>query len=351
MKIEFITDGDIYTKYESIIPKDKNQFKISSNNQKIKGVNNYLLCVEIDGKTIGCAKILSDIREKIKNKLIIDHNKYFLLTDEPTKVYLRKLYPLVCEFETKLRKLVYLALFDLDEPAQKMVLNKIKNTSEFKKIKEIPNSNFLEKLTLGEMFSFLFENSDFLQKANQSIGEQLSKRFKNSSKADIISLIEGIEETTIWKKLFSENFEDSILTNHYEEVFTLRNAVMHFHCITYNEYKNAICLLNKLNKDLDIQLSKGIVLENNSQNLTVVSNNSQYMLSALVSILMDASFIIPTISAGLNTYKEFLNTLKTTNQSKLETNLSGLINLIQYLFSDSVNADNTIESSNEELTK
>ena len=187
MKIEFITDSNIK---DNIIRNGKNKLKVTSSSQKIKNSNNYLIYFEAEGNSLICAKVLSDVREKLKSKFELDKTKYYLLTDEPTIKFLKKLYPQVCEFETKLRKLLYIAFFDLEKPAEKLVLDKFKGVSVFKKNKEIPKSNFLENSTLGELFYFLFENGDFLQKANQSINEELSKRFKNASKADIISLIE-----------------------------------------------------------------------------------------------------------------------------------------------------------------
>ena len=116
---------------------------------------------------------------------------------------------------------------------------------------------------------------------------------------------------------------------------------MHFHSITYNDYNNANTLLDKLNKDLDIQLSKGLVLESNSQNLAVVSNNTQYIFSSLSNLLSVAKPILPTILpiilSGLNSHKEPFNTAQITDLYKNETNILTIVDLMQFLLTHMAN--------------
>lgn len=60
---------------------------------------------------------------------------------------------------------------------------------------------------------------------------------------------------------------------------------MHFHFMPYKRYKKAYSLLSKINVALDLQIAKDIVLENTPSNVGVISNSTQFNLSALSSIL------------------------------------------------------------------
>lgn len=288
MKLEYIIEGKEYQKHlTSIIPKQKKEIKISKKNTKIQGNNNYLLTIEAMSSPIACAEILSFIAEKIKEVFTKEAVKYYILTDEASIAFCYRLYPLVCEFETKLRKFVYVALFDLDESAKDLTISKIKKSAgkEFSNIAEIPTTNFLEKITLGNLFDFLFDNNEFTTEAKTKTNNIVNDIGRTVTKQELIAIIEKIDEKTIWNKLFQSNFGDFTLPNFHRDIFTYRNDVMHFHTITYKNYKKAFSLLKKLNKELDVQIDKGIVLENTTDNVEAVSNNSQYWLTALDSII------------------------------------------------------------------
>ena len=71
--------------------------------------------------------------------------------------------------------------------------------------------------------------------------------------------------------LFSNNFSDFSLPEVHRDIFSLRNDVMHFHNVTYETYRKALILFKKINTELDVQLDKGIVLENKSENVELIS--------------------------------------------------------------------------------
>ncbi len=72
---------------------------------------------------------------------------------------------------------------------------------------------------------------------------------------------------------------------------------MHFHFISYEQYAKALKLLRETNNNLDTQLAKGIVLENNEDNVALVSNNYQYTFKALSTL----AETIQTINERLST--------------------------------------------------
>ena len=304
MKIEYIIEGDAYKKaIKSIVPKEQKGIKITTRNNKISGVNNYVLCISCERDNLNTAKVLSEISSSLTPKIESIGTKFYMLSDEPSSYFAKKLYPLVCEFETKLRKLIYIALFDLDEQANTVVLDKLR--ANLKKsigdVKDVPKTNFLEKATLGDLFFFLFDNSEFINEAKSKTNTIVNDIERYATKAELIERISQIEEKTIWNKLFAKNFPDFNLPLVYRKLFTLRNDTMHFHTITYDKFENAKKLFQKTNLELDEQISKGIVLESTPENVEIISNNKQYGLSKLSSLFKTLYDLQPRIDyAGLS---------------------------------------------------
>ena len=126
-----------------------------------------------------------------------------------------------------------------------------------------------------------------------------------------------IEEKTLWNELFAPVFKNFSLPTNQNELFDIRNDVMHFHFISYEQYKRSLRLLKEINKELDAQLEKGIVLENNDDNAVLVSNNYQYTFKAISAMaetiraineqlsLISMSSIVPIVGA-LNALKQDL---------------------------------------------
>ena len=302
MKIEFIVEGDNYQQFtQGIVPVAKEGVTFFSENKKIAGANNFLLSVWTFETNMTSAKMLSEFSEQIKGKFIENQIKFYMLEDGPSTVFVTKLYPLVCEFETKLRKFVYLTLFDLDEPATQIAVTKIKTTTkELKSITNIPSNNFLENITLGNLFDFLFDNNEFTEEAKKKTSTITNDIGRTATKAELIAIIDAIEEKTIWNTLFAKTFPDFSLPRVYRELFPLRNDVMHFHSVTYKTYRKALNLFKNINKELDAQIEKGVVLENTAENAELIS--SQYFNTVLSELrdsinILKSNFDVGTMSA------------------------------------------------------
>ena len=95
-------------------------------------------------------------------------------------------------------------MFDLDEAAQKMTTHKIKTViQKLSKTEKIPQSNFLEELTLGEVFNLLFDNREFLDSAKNETKQIENTLSRKATKRELIAIIEKIEEKTLWNELFA----------------------------------------------------------------------------------------------------------------------------------------------------
>lgn len=330
MRIEFVIEGDKYQELiKDIVPIEKEKIKFFSESKKIAGVNNHLVSVQAVGTVMTSAKLLSQIAEQIKSKLIDNKVKFYMLVDEPSAAFVQKLYPLVCEFETKLRKFVYITLFDLDDTASQLALNKFKAVSnkEFKARTTIPNNNFLEKLTLGELFYFLFDNNEFITEAKSKTTSITNDIDRTATKAELIAIIDAIEEKTVWKMLFSKNFSDFSLPEVHRDIFSLRNDVMHFHNVTYETYRKALILFKKINTELDVQLDKGIVLENKSENVELIS--LQYFNAILTGLRESINVIRSNFDA--EKFLAIRELVKSMQSIKYDAEIETMISFAKFL--------------------
>ena len=341
MRIEYIIEGDKYKELiQGIIPITKDGVTLFSENKKIAGANNFLLSVWTFESNMTSAKILSEFSEQIKTKFVDNQIKFYMLEDGPSTLFVTKLYPLVCEFETKLRKFVYLTLFDLDEPATHLAVTKIKTTTkELKSITNIPSSNFLENITLGNLFDFLFDNNEFTEEAKKKTNAITNDIGRTATKAELIAIIDTIEEKTIWNTLFSKAFPDFSLPSVYRELFPLRNDVMHFHNVTYKTYRKALNLFKKTNKELDAQLEKGVVLENTAENAELIS--SQYF-NTVLSGLRDSLGILKS-SFDAETMSAVREILKSMQMIKYDAELDALTSFMKAFRDNLPKKDSTID--------
>lgn len=348
MKIEYIINGNNLSCIKSKIPKEVASIKVKYKHQKISGNDNFLLTVSCEGSPVACAKVLSEMVEEITSELASRNVKNYLITDEASRTFFYRLYPLVCQFETKLRRLVYVALFDLDDEAKKLVVDKIKKSANdsLAKISDVPTKNFLEEMTMSHLFNFLFGNRDYIENAKNEIGRIYGDNKRTVTKKELIDKLSAIEEKTVWSELFSKSFYPLDLPSVFKEVFDYRNDTMHFHFMPYKRYKKAYSLLSKTNTALDLQIAKDIVLENTPSNVGVISNSTQFNLSAINSILKTIAAIpLQSIldSIEYNKIITQLNVLKT-----FTPNFDALSNIIQAAKLSNLISGNTLLNLSQE---
>lgn len=180
-----------------------------------------------DGNGEATAKKLSGLNDQIVSRC-----KVLTLTNECAKYFTGRLYPLVSDFECKLRKLLYLASADNpDNPVNK-------------------NIKGLEAKDFGELFEILFVDIDFFNAVKAGIKNRDKKEF---TKADVLSYIDSFEENTNWDKLLSKSAAPTF-RRRFMDVKRYRNDVMHMHYISLGQYTEAKQLFNAVNKELDTML-------------------------------------------------------------------------------------------------
>ena len=275
MIIEYFIDKEEYKKHlKEINFTASNNVHISKRSWQQKGKENYLLRLtsKVEGRK--GAKALCEVNARVLGMLNEKQCVFRLLINQASQYYVKELYPLVCEFETKLRKFIQSVLFDLNEKAEVEVCKKLKKADIIKEEKQTAlNCNFLEYAELGDIMEFLFAN-DELYKEVDGYKKKEENRFK--TREELIEFIKNSEKKTIWDEFFAKDFSDSILPKRLQEIKDFRNDVMHFHEIDDEHYEKAKGILQEGIADLDKQIKKGIVIEITEAKVATLSNNPSY---------------------------------------------------------------------------
>lgn len=280
MIIEYISNVNTYKeKLKALVLPESVDHSVRKN----KGQDNYILKLKTDGNSIKDAKVLSDARDMVERLLQKEKVVFKMLSNGASQLLVKELYPLMCEYETKLRKFIHFALFDISEAAKDSVIAQLKKAHIEIKDKDI-NFDFLEYAEIGDIVIFLFANDDLY-----SDFDKYKKDHRFSTRQELIEYIQNSEKKTIWEQFFAEAFEDSILPTTIWEIKNYRNDVMHFHNISYDDYEKALELVKKGIKDLDKQIKKGIVLEESEENVATLSANPSYSGGLIYSnpVLLD----------------------------------------------------------------
>lgn len=188
----------------------------------------WILTFSCSNENENNAKKLSNV-----NNYITDNYHPIILSSGCSSYYNRKLYPCFNEFERKLRKLLYL----------KSALSQ--NSKDAETIKDLESKDF------GEIFTLLFSDVQFVQNVRKSVNDK-SWQF---TKAEILSTLDNIQETTVWDRLIGEN-SVPLLRSDFIKVKAFRNDVMHAHSMDTSTYKSALNLIKTINNQLDTEIGK-----------------------------------------------------------------------------------------------
>ena len=111
----------------------------------VKKSNFWIVVFRVNGENKENALILSKI-----NKDVIKNYNVITLVNESAFYYNKKLYPLINEFERKLRKILYLA-------------SKLSNESS-----DSETIHDIEEMDFGKLFELLFTDDEFIQNVKET---------------------------------------------------------------------------------------------------------------------------------------------------------------------------------------
>lgn len=190
-----------------------------------------------DGENEEIAKQLSEVDKYIQSTFHVT-----ILEDGCSAYFNKRLYPLVSEFEYKLRKLLYLtSAINHDEKSAENITN-------------------LDSQDLGQIFSLLFIDTNFFNKTKEEINKRNRDVF---SKADVIDVIKSLEENPLWDKLLGKGTVPT-LRGRFNKVREYRNDIMHFHHVNWKRFKEIQALYKTINDELDKAVHNVEVTESKS---------------------------------------------------------------------------------------
>ena len=162
------------------------------------------------------------------NKEICEKFNPTILINGCSAYFNKSLFPLINEFERKLRKLLYLA-------------------SSLKENKDLNNDiTNLESKDLGSIFDSLFADDAF----SRNVKEKINKMTWKFTRDEVLCEIRCLEENVLWDSWLGKNCAETLRKN-FDSVREHRNHVMHAHNIDYAQFQSARKLFNDINKELD----------------------------------------------------------------------------------------------------
>ena len=188
----------------------------------------------VEGRGEDSARKLSDVHDKVTE---------FgpkVLTCESSQYFNKTLFPLVNDFECKLRKLIYLADAVSD-----------KNSN---------NIGELEKKDFGKIFDLLFIDEGFIEKLKARVTASKGSKYEGKSrytKSEILKFLNDTAEDTLWDKIFDE-YDVPTLKKRFRDIQTYRNDVMHAHNIGKKAFGEIRYLFKKVNDEIDKAIGKRI---------------------------------------------------------------------------------------------
>ena len=230
--------------------------KITKEIIEIENSECWTLLISVVGEGKEAAKILDPL-----NRQVCEKYKPTVLTNECSAYFNKALYPIVNEFERKLRKLLYLASsLQGDEKSQKVIVR-------------------LEEQELGSIFETLFSDATFVKKAKETVTKTLSWQF---TRVELMDAINKLDENKLWTTLLGDDCAKTLCKS-FSELRNYRNDVMHAHNIDYERFNKAQKLFKKVNIELDSAIGTLIGAKEENAEVTPVDFNNT-LSSALTAM-------------------------------------------------------------------
>ncbi|MCM1168136.1 MAG: hypothetical protein NC299_15725 [Lachnospiraceae bacterium] len=257
----------------------------------IKGTDLWTIRCSAEGANESSAKKLSDVHSNI----IRFSPK--VLTCESSQYFNNSLYPLINQFERKLRKLVYLA--------DAISGNEKNNIGE------------LEKKDFGEIFDMLFIDENFINTLKSRVNAGKGSVYEGKSryaKSEILDFLNATTENTLWDIIFDID-DVPTLKRRFRDIQTYRNYIMHAHNIDKKSYGKIKYLFNKVNGEID----KAIGRRMNDSKKECITPGINIAISSALQRFAD-------ISANIRSGLESLETITATLDGLLHPSFIDYIN-------------------------
>lgn len=295
--------------------------KVSSSNSMLNE-NYYIVTATIDSESKEAAFVLSSL-----NKKICESINCTVLTNGSASYFNKVLFPLINDFERKLRKLLY-------------------STSAIKTdVKGRDTIADLEAKDFGQLFDILFKDNDYQKRIIAFVNSKNGKGWRGYSQ-ELLSFLKEEEEDLLWDRLL-ENKVPSLRKN-FSDLRNKRNDVMHAHNIDKEGFLYSLRLFKAANREIDI------AIESLEDGALVPDSYNQEIEAALVENTLNN--IIDTNSDNVGGIKidpqtAMLKELAAKQQLRMLENRLRRLNIDKYLeyMSKIANYHKTIEDATTEL--
>ena len=223
----------------------------------VENADCWILTLKTQETSAHAAELLSDLHDHI-----VENYEPIVITNECSAYYNQVLFPLFNDFERQLRKLLYL----------KSALNQTEGNETI-----IRN---LEEQDLGSIFEMLFTDTDFINSAKQQINEKSWKY----TKEEILQILNGIPENTLWGQLIGADCVPTLRKN-FSEIRKFRNDTMHAHNMSSAAFKKAEELIRSVNREIDSEISS-VIGRTEKQNQTEEDRRFNSRLAAALNTLL-----------------------------------------------------------------
>ncbi len=222
--------------------------------EPVQNSNKMIVQFSLDGKSLPLARFMDKINDLVQNAFQLT-----VLINESSARFNLELYPLINEFERKLRTMLYL------------------------KCAGNPDSDVVDKLesmTFEKIYELLFTDKDFVNQMKQITHD---KTGRISSQAYYLREIGKIEEHTKWDKIVNSANLDFIKEN-FLTIIDYRNDVMHAHNISYEMFHKAKQMFTFSIVDLEKEIR---ILIESSEYREISQNEMRNLLENLTSDIPD----------------------------------------------------------------
>lgn len=221
--------------------------------------NHFIVSIELKGESEITAKALSDINERIVNFITL-----IVLSNGPAAYFNKVLFPLVNDFERKLRKLLYAA--SALKPSEKDVIGNLENKD------------------FGRIFDALFLDNDYLNRVKAFVvGNKKNGEIWSGYSYELHGFLSNETENPLWDRLLPGQVPT--LRKQFSQIRLKRNDIMHAHNISKSEYISIRKLFNTVNQELDYSIEKladGALIPNSYNQeiedaIFLVTENGEYL--------------------------------------------------------------------------
>lgn len=279
MKVVFIVKGrEAKSKAEECAKDFSDALKLKVDHF---GEELYVIAATAAADGLEGAEILSGFLDSVVKKLGGVKKKIKpirILCDDASAMFGRLLYPALCEFETRLRSAVIIAMCADEANFDNSLVTELESTD------------------LGWLNCQLLEEH-FATRAAAVFGD------KTLGKRELIERIEAIDDGPLWDRLFC-NGELVSVRGKFGLIRARRNDVMHFHTISYKAYSNAAEALMLVNEELEAYIGRALADEDYPASREAAARNASRQLAGnyagMISAMSNAIAAINGLTADVN---------------------------------------------------